>query len=35
MKWIAIGAHLLRDDIEPLAEAVPVSDLFLSAISAL
>ena len=32
MKWIAIGAHLLRDDIEPLAEAVPVSDLFLSAI---
>lgn len=31
MKSIAIGAHLLRDDIEPLAEAVPVGDLFLSA----
>lgn len=30
MKSIAIGAHLLRDDIEPLAEAVPVGDLFLS-----
>jgi Gas vesicle synthesis protein GvpL/GvpF len=33
MKGIAIGAHLLRDDIEPLAEAVPVGDLFLSALS--
>lgn len=32
MKSIAIGAHLLRDDIEPLADAVPVGDLFLSAI---
>lgn len=31
MKWIAIGAHLLRDDVEPLAEAVPAGDLFLSA----
>lgn len=33
MKWIAIGAHLLRDDVEPLAEAVPAGDLFLSALS--
>jgi hypothetical protein len=33
MKWIAIGAHLLRDDIEPLADAVPAGDLFLSAVS--
>jgi Gas vesicle synthesis protein GvpL/GvpF len=33
MKGIAIGAHLLRDDIEPLAEAVAVGDLFLSALS--
>ena len=33
MKSIAIGAHLLRDDIEPVAEAVPVGDLFLSALS--
>ena len=33
MKSIAIGAHLLRDDIEPLAEAVPAGDLFLSAVS--
>ena len=32
MKSIAIGAHLLRDDVEPLAEAIPVGDLFLSAI---
>jgi hypothetical protein len=31
MKWIAIGAHLLRDDVEPLAEAIPVGQLFLSA----
>lgn len=33
MKGIAIGAHLLRDDVEPLAEAVPAGDLFLSALS--
>ena len=33
MKSIAIGAHLLRDDIEPLADAIPVGDLFLSAIA--
>ena len=33
MKSIAIGAHLLRDDVEPLAEAVPIGDLFLSAFS--
>ena len=33
MKSIAIGAHLLRDDIEPHADAVPVGDLFLSAIA--
>ena len=33
MKSIGIGAHLLRDDVEPLAEAVPVGDLFLSALS--
>ena len=33
MKSIAIGAHLLRDDVEPLADAVPAGDLFLSAVS--
>ena len=33
MKSIAIGAHLLRDDVEPLADAVPVGDLFLSALT--
>lgn len=33
MKSIAIGAHLLRDDVEPLADAVPVGDLFLSAVT--
>lgn len=32
MKSIAIGAHLLRDDVEPLADAVPVGDLYLSAV---
>jgi hypothetical protein len=32
MKWIAIGAHLLRDDVEPLATAIPVGDLYLSAL---
>lgn len=32
MKSVAIGAHLLRDEVEPLAEAVPVGDLFLSAL---
>ncbi len=30
MKAMAIGAHLLRDDVEPVAEAVPAGDLFLS-----
>ena len=33
MKYIAIGAHLLRDDVEPLAEAIPVGELFLSALA--
>jgi hypothetical protein len=33
MKSIAIGAHLLRDDVEPIAEAFPVGDLFLSAVT--
>ena len=33
MKWIVIGAHLQRDDVEPVAEALPVSDLFLSTLS--
>ncbi|HEX8617689.1 MAG TPA: GvpL/GvpF family gas vesicle protein [Thermoanaerobaculia bacterium] len=32
MKSIVIGAHLLRDDIEPLATAIPVGDLYLSAL---
>lgn len=32
MKSVIIGAHLMRDDVEPLAAAVPISDLFLSAI---
>jgi hypothetical protein len=33
MKYIAIGAHLLREDIEPVAEAVSIGDLFLSALA--
>lgn len=32
MKSVIIGAHLMRDDVEPLAAALPISDLFLSAI---
>lgn len=32
MKSIAIGAHLLREDVEPIASAIPVGELFLSAI---
>ena len=33
MKLVVIGAHLERGDIEPLAEAVQVSDLWLSAMA--
>ncbi|HUP44488.1 MAG TPA: GvpL/GvpF family gas vesicle protein [Thermoanaerobaculia bacterium] len=33
MKSIAIGVHLLRDDVEPVADAVPVGDLFMSGIA--
>ena len=33
MKSIVIGAHLVRDDIEPVAEAIPVGDLHLSALA--
>jgi hypothetical protein len=32
MRSVIVGAHLRREDIEPLAEAMPVDDLFLSAI---
>jgi hypothetical protein len=32
MKRIAVGAHLLQSDIEPIAVAVPIGDLFLSAV---
>jgi hypothetical protein len=30
MKNVAIGVHLRREDVEPLAEAIPIADLFLS-----
>jgi hypothetical protein len=30
MKHVVIGAHLERGDVEPLAEAIPVADLWLS-----
>jgi hypothetical protein len=33
MKSVAIGVHLRREDVEPLAEAVPVGDLFISAVA--
>lgn len=32
MKSVVIGAHLMRDDVEPVAAAIPVADLFLSAV---
>lgn len=32
MKSVIVGAHLHRNDIEPDADAVPVADLFLSAV---
>ena len=33
MKSIAIGIHLRREDVEPLAEAVSAGDLFVSALA--
>lgn len=33
MKSVIVGAHLRREDIEPLAEAIAVGDLFLSGVS--
>jgi hypothetical protein len=32
MKHVVIGAHLLREDIEPLADAIPAAELFVSGI---
>jgi hypothetical protein len=32
MKLVVIGAHLKKEDIEPLAEAIPVADLWLSGV---
>lgn len=32
MKFVVIGAHLLRIDVEPVATALPVGQLFLSAL---
>lgn len=33
MRFVVIGAHLLRDDVEPLADAIGVGDLYLSALA--
>ncbi len=33
MKQVAIGVHLFREDVEPLAAAVPIGNLFVSAMS--
>ena len=33
MKQIVIGVHLEREDVEPIAEAIPTGDLWFSAIS--
>ena len=32
MKWVVIGAHLQREDVEPVANVIPIGDLFLSAL---
>ncbi|HKO54988.1 MAG TPA: hypothetical protein VJ276_03860 [Thermoanaerobaculia bacterium] len=32
MKLVVVGAHLRREDIEPVAEAVPVGEVFLSGV---
>ena len=32
MRLVIVGAHLRREDVEPVAEAVPVRDLFLSGV---
>ena len=32
MKWVVIGAHLQREDVEPIANVMPVADMFLSAL---
>lgn len=32
MKWVIAGAHLLREDVEPLATAIPAGDLVLSGV---
>lgn len=33
MKSVAIGVHLRREDVEPLADATPVSGLFVSSVA--
>lgn len=33
MKRVVIGAHLLREDVEPAAEAIPAGELWLSGVS--
>ena len=33
MRALILGAHLRREDVEPIAEAVPVGELFLSAMA--
>ena len=32
MKSVIVGAHLRREDIEPLAGAIPLAGLFLSGV---
>ncbi len=32
MKWVIVGAHLQREDVEPLAVAIPAGDLILSGV---
>lgn len=33
MKSVIVGAHLRREDVEPIAGAIPVGDIFLSGVS--
>jgi hypothetical protein len=32
MKWIVIGAHLQREDVEPIANVMAIGDVFLSSL---
>ena len=33
MKWVVIGAHLQREDVEPIANVIPIGNMVLSALA--